>query len=52
MSACPNCNARLSCGCQVRKATDGKQVCPNCAKKYEDQLKANKDKDNLKKFTK
>jgi hypothetical protein len=27
---CPNCNAALSCGCQKRVASNGKQCCTNC----------------------
>ena len=32
---CPNCNAPLSCGCQKRTASDGKQVCSSCVAAYE-----------------
>ena len=32
---CPNCNAALSCGCQKRVASDGKQVCSSCLTYYE-----------------
>ena len=32
---CPNCNSQLSCGCQKRKASDGKDVCTNCMMEYE-----------------
>ena len=39
MSTCPNCKAKLSCGCQKRKASDGKQVCSTCLSKYEQNLK-------------
>jgi hypothetical protein len=39
MSVCGNCKAKLSCGCQRRKASDGQQVCSNCLTKYEAQLK-------------
>lgn len=27
---CPNCKMTLSCGCQKRKAANGKQCCSNC----------------------
>ena len=37
---CPNCNNKLSCGCQKRTASDGKQVCTTCAPDYENKLKA------------
>lgn len=52
MSVCSNCKAKLSCGCQKRKASNGQQVCSNCLAKYETQLKANNSSNNLKKFTK
>jgi len=35
MATCPNCNKTLTCGCQKRKASDGKAVCANCIKAYE-----------------
>jgi hypothetical protein len=38
-TACPNCKARLSCGCQTRKASNGAAVCTNCLGKYEASLK-------------
>jgi hypothetical protein len=47
MSTCPNCKARITCGCQKRKASDGKQVCSTCLNKYEmglKKLQLNKDK--------
>jgi hypothetical protein len=40
MSACLNCNRKLSCGCQKRTASDGKSVCSNCLSNYERNLKA------------
>jgi hypothetical protein len=49
MSACANCKAKLSCGCQKRTASNGQQVCSNCLKKYEAQLKTNKNKENTNK---
>jgi len=40
MSAvCQNCKAKLSCGCQVARASDGRSVCNNCKSGYEAQLK-------------
>lgn len=39
---CPNCNNKLSCGCQKRTASDGKVVCSNCLTAYENKLKAAK----------
>jgi len=35
---CPNCNATLSCGCQSRRASDGKTVCSNCLASYETKI--------------
>ena len=35
---CLNCNATLTCGCQKRTASDGKQVCSNCLTSYERDL--------------
>jgi len=42
MSACPNCHARLSCGCQRRSASNGAACCSNCLASYEAKLKAAK----------
>lgn len=39
---CPNCGTKLSCGCQKRTASDGKQVCQNCITQYETALKNKK----------
>lgn len=39
---CNNCNARLSCGCQKKTASDGKSCCANCLAQYENSLKNNK----------
>jgi hypothetical protein len=36
---CQNCKKTLSCGCQSRKASDGRIVCSNCITKYELNLK-------------
>ena len=52
MSVCGNCKAKLSCGCQRRKASNGQQVCANCLAKYEAKLKGSQLKDDLKKFVK
>jgi hypothetical protein len=46
MEACPNCGAYISCGCQLRTATDSKVVCQNCLESYEQQL-AVKNSQNL-----
>jgi transcription elongation factor Elf1 len=40
MNTCPNCGAAITCGCQVRTATDGTKVCTNCMALYEQQLAA------------
>jgi hypothetical protein len=37
---CNNCNARLSCGCQKKTASDGKSCCANCLASYENNLKS------------
>ncbi len=39
---CPNCNAKLTCGCQRKTASDGKTVCANCVASYEQKLKTQK----------
>ena len=35
---CQNCQSKLSCGCQKRIATDGKEVCSSCVTTYENSL--------------
>jgi hypothetical protein len=35
MSSCPNCGAKLSCGCQKRTLANGKTGCSNCASRVE-----------------
>ena len=30
MNKCPNCNARISCGCQKRTSKDGVACCQKC----------------------
>lgn len=40
MSKCLNCGRNLTCGCQKKKASDGKSVCASCAAQYELKLKA------------
>jgi len=42
MANCLNCKKKLSCGCQQRKASDGKSCCTNCLSAYENTLKINK----------
>lgn len=38
MSACSNCGARLTCGCQRRRAKDGKACCDKCVTTYNNSL--------------
>ena len=35
---CPNCNAVISCGCQKRVASDGRETCSSCITAYEQLL--------------
>jgi hypothetical protein len=39
---CPNCGTAITCGCQKRVASDGKQTCSSCLPAYEQMLKNNK----------
>lgn len=39
MAKCLNCGTKLSCGCQKKVASDGKQVCASCIAKYESSIK-------------
>lgn len=39
MANCSNCGAKLSCGCQRKTASDGKQGCMQCIPAYEQKLK-------------
>ncbi len=39
---CGNCKTRITCGCQKRTASDGKQVCSKCVNTYEASLKKKK----------
>ena len=36
--SCSNCGATITCGCQVRTASDGARVCTNCVAVYEQQI--------------
>ena len=38
--ACTNCKSVITCGCQVKTSSDGKQVCTRCLTQYENNLKA------------
>lgn len=42
MKTCPNCGAQITCGCQERVASNGKQCCQTCVTAYEQQLAAAK----------
>jgi hypothetical protein len=42
MSACPNCKAALTCGCQKRVAANGQACCSNCVVKYNADISAKK----------
>lgn len=42
MRTCPNCGATITCGCQDRVASNGKQCCSNCVALYEQQIAAAK----------
>jgi hypothetical protein len=39
MANCPNCGAVITCGCQRKTASDGKQGCSQCIPAYEQTLK-------------
>lgn len=45
---CNNCGARLSCGCQKKRATDGTSCCSTCLPFYEKKLKAEKELNTIK----
>lgn len=42
MALCPNCKSVISCGCQLKTATNGAKVCNNCQAAYEKQLQQKK----------
>jgi len=44
---CNNCGARMSCGCQKRRASDGTSCCSTCLSFYEKKLKAEKEIKNI-----
>ena len=35
---CPNCNTLITCGCQRRTASDGKQTCTSCLAAYQNKI--------------
>lgn len=38
MKTCTNCGSQLTCSCQKRVASDGKEACGSCIIAYEQQL--------------
>jgi hypothetical protein len=42
MANCSNCGAVITCGCQRKTASDGKQGCAQCIPKYEQALRQGK----------
>lgn len=44
MTNCPNCNTRITCGCQKRTASNGAIVCTACLAAYEKSLLIEKPK--------
>ena len=38
MKTCNNCGTTITCGCQERVASNGKQVCGACITAYEQSL--------------
>jgi hypothetical protein len=38
MTNCSNCGTTITCGCQVRTASNGTQVCNSCISDYEMKL--------------
>lgn len=43
---CSNCGSTVTCGCQRRTASDGKQCCVSCIVKYEASIHPNSKKDD------
>lgn len=41
-STCPNCGARMSCGCQRRQASNGASACSSCVGALEEKIKVQK----------
>lgn len=39
---CQNCATVITCGCQKRVASDGRQVCSSCIQQYENKLNSQK----------
>ena len=36
---CPTCSSKISCGCQLKTASNGTRVCNYCITAYEEKLK-------------
>jgi hypothetical protein len=43
---CQNCGSKLSCGCQKRIASNGREVCGTCVTNFENQLKLKTQSEN------
>lgn len=43
MAKCLNCGTNMTCGCQKRKASDGKECCSHCLNAYEAQLRVKRE---------
>jgi len=41
-TSCPNCGARMSCGCQRRQASNGASACSSCVGALEEKIKVQK----------
>ena len=39
MAQCQNCKANIGCGCNAKRASDGRSCCQNCLANYEASLK-------------
>lgn len=42
MTQCNNCASPITCGCQVRVASNGSRVCSSCIASYEQKLNEKK----------
>ena len=39
MNVCKNCQSQISCGCQIRRASDGTDCCSRCLEEVESKIK-------------
>lgn len=46
---CPNCKNKLSCVCQRRTASDGKQCCSKCVVQYNNSIDKSKQQKYIRK---